>query len=328
MTASPIELPDGLTARPLTLADAAAAAAVIVAEELHDIGVAEMDEADLVADWQQPSVDLARSTLGIYDGPRLVAYAELPGTFNMAAVLPAYRGRGIGTALAHWMQSTARGRGTATLGTNVAEGTPGHALLKRLGYRVAYRAWDFGLAARADLAAAAPPPGILLRGADPAEYPALHTLIEDGFLEWAERDRRSYADWSARFLERPGFEPWHARVAVTTEPIQADDPSVAAGTVVDGHSVAAGTIVGAAILAAREGHVVSIELLATRQDLRGRGLGSALITDAVDASAARGATSWSLQTDSRTGAKDLYERLGLHVRSTWVHLEIALDRPR
>lgn len=326
MTASPIDLPAGLTARPLRLADAGAATAVIVAEELHDIGVAEMEEADLVADWQQPSVDLSRSTLGVYDGAQLVAYAELPGTFNMAAVLPSYRGRGIGTALARWMQSTARARGTATLGTNVPEGTPGHALLTKLGYRVAYRAWDFGLATRADLAAAAPPPGILLRDADPAEYPALHALIEDAFLEWAERERRSYADWSARFLERPGFEPWQARVAVTSEPSGAGDPSGGdQGAVGAGMVAADGTVVGAAILAAREGRLVSIELLATRKDQRGRGLGSALIADAVEVSAARGATSWSLQTDSRTGAKDLYERLGLRVRSTWVHLRIAID---
>lgn len=302
MTAIPVALPAGLTARPLTLADAGAVAAVIVAEELHDIGVSEIEEADLVADWQQPSLDLSAGTLGVFDGGRLVAYAELQGHFNMAGVLPGYRQRGIGTALARWMQESSRARDEETLGTTVGEGTPAHVLLLKLGYRPRRSAWDFALSSIDGLAAVKPPVGTQLRAATAPEYEAVWTVIEDAFLEWADRDRRAFGDWSARTVQRPGFEPWHARVAVE------DD-----------------TVIAAAILAAREGGVVSIEQLATRQDHRGRGLGSALITDAVRVSAAHGAKEWTLQTDSRTGAKDLYERVGLEVRSTWVYLEATTD---
>lgn len=299
---TPIDLPGGLTARPLTLADAGAVAALIVAEELHDIGVAEIEEADIVSDWQRPSFSLGASTLGVFDGERLVAYAELPGQFNMAGVLPDYRRRGIGTALAGWMRATSRARGETTLGTNVAEHTPAHLLLVELGYRQQRSAWDFELASIDGLAAAEAPAGVELRTASPADHEAVWTVIEDAFLEWADRDRKPFADWSARYLQRPGFEPWHVRVAME------DD-----------------AVIAAAVIAEREGHVASIEQLATRNDHRGRGLGTALITDAVRISAEHGAQRWTLQTDSRTGAKDLYERVGLKVRSTWVYLEAQLD---
>ena len=301
MASIPISLPGDLTARPLTLDDAEATAALIVAEELHDIGVAEIEAADLVADWQRPSVDLGASTLGVWEGPQLVAYAELTGTSTMAAVDPEYRRRGIGHELARWMQATARARGAATLGTSVPEGTPAEHLLRSLDYRSTRSAWDFELSSFEALAAAEPPAGVTLRAAEPDEYAAAHAVIEDAFLEWDLRERKTFADWSARALQRPGFAPWHARVAVED-----------------------GAIIAAAILAEREGDVVSIEQLATRQDHRGRGVGSAVITDAVRVSAARGARTWTLQTDSRTGAKDLYERVGLQVRSTWVHLELPL----
>lgn len=302
MTVSPTDLPAGLTARPLTLADAGATAALIVAEELHDVGVAEIEEADIIADWQRPSFDLGSSTLGVFDGAQLVAYAEVSSTFSTAAVLPTHRRRGIGTALADWMRSTSRARGESTLGTTVAEHTPAQALLTKLGYEPKRSAWDFELTSIDGLAAAEAPAGIDLRTATETEHEAVWTVIEDAFLEWADRARRSFGDWSARAVERPGFQPWHARVAVEGD-----------------------TVIAAAILAARDGGGVSIEQLATRKDHRGRGLGTALITDAVRVSAAHGARQWTLQTDSRTGAKDLYERVGLQVRSTWVYLEAQLD---
>ena len=44
------------------------------------------------------------STIGVFDGDTLVAYAEVSESGRGdAAVAPAYRRRGIGTALAAWM---------------------------------------------------------------------------------------------------------------------------------------------------------------------------------------------------------------------------------
>ncbi|UUW91287.1 hypothetical protein ABFU82_21675 [Nocardioides sp. WV_118_6] len=94
---SAFPLPPGLTTRPLTLADAPAAFAVTAEQERHDLGSVEVEEADLLSDWQRPSYDLGASSVAVLDGDRMVAYAEHLGEERYdAAVLPSYRGRGVG----------------------------------------------------------------------------------------------------------------------------------------------------------------------------------------------------------------------------------------
>lgn len=94
-----MSLPPGLSTRPLVLADAAAVTAIMAAEELRDTGEVGIEEADVVADWQRPSFDIATRTVGVLDGGGLVAYAELSGRDRAhAAVDPAHHGRGDGTS--------------------------------------------------------------------------------------------------------------------------------------------------------------------------------------------------------------------------------------
>ena len=87
-----MQLPEDLTARPLTTEDARAVYEVMAAQEKHDVGTVEIEEADIVADWQRPSFDVPASTMGVFDGDRLVAYAEVGGNGRGdAAVHPDYR---------------------------------------------------------------------------------------------------------------------------------------------------------------------------------------------------------------------------------------------
>src|SRR3546814_20333297 len=112
-----MRLPDALTSRPLTLADAAAVTAVMAAEELADTGTVAIEEADIVADWQRPSFDISAATIGVFDGPRLLGYAEHSGhDRGDAAVDPVVHGRGIGTFLAQWLEARCRSAGAAVIG--------------------------------------------------------------------------------------------------------------------------------------------------------------------------------------------------------------------
>src|SRR5690349_20208135 len=105
-----------------------------VAEE-HDIGVAEIEEADIVADWGRPSFDVTSSTMGVFDGEEMIAYAELTSDKRAdAAVHPDHRRRGIGTALAAWVRRTAADRGWSLVGSPVPQGSDGDRLLEKLGY--------------------------------------------------------------------------------------------------------------------------------------------------------------------------------------------------
>ncbi|WP_436701119.1 GNAT family N-acetyltransferase [Nocardioides sp. BYT-33-1] len=304
---SVISLPPGLTTRPLTVADAPATFEVIAAQERHDLGTVEIDEADLLSDWQRPSHDLGASSVAVLDGDRVVAYAEHLGEERYdAAVLPAYRGRGIGTWLADWAQRLARERGVAVLGMPVPEGSAGDRLLTALGYHVRWTSWMLRLPEGALIEERPLPAGYALRAARPEDHEQVWTVTEDAFLEWSRRERATLADFGAQVWERPGFEPWHLQLVTGPD----------------------GRVVGVSHAWNTTGDDLIetyVSRLAVAREHRGRGLAQALLVAAFAAGRSRGATSSSLSTDSRTGALGLYEKVGMRPASTWVHRGIALS---
>lgn len=299
---SRMTLSRGLVTRPMAHGDESAVTAVIAAGQLADVGEVVIEEADIVSDWQRPSFDVAASTIGVFDGDRLVAYAELSGgDRGDTAVDPAYRGQGIGTFLATWMQEQARGRGLQVIGLPVPKGSAGDRLLENLGYRVRWTSWALALPEGKVIEARTLPHGYTIRTAGEPDHRAIWTVIEDAFLEWAVRDRQSFEDFSAQILQRPGFEPWNLRV------------------VTDGN----GEVVGAALILLAD-EVGFVERVAVRKDQRGLGLGQAILADAFARAREHGATRSELSTDSRTGALGLYQRVGMEVTSVWVNRAIDL----
>ncbi len=291
-----------LVVRPLTMADAAAVFTLMADDERDVLGEAEIEEADLVGDWQRPSFDLRTQSVGVFThGPAsgLVGYAEVyEGRWGAAAVAVAHRGRGIGTALAAWTQAVSRRDGHGLVGMPVPAGSPGDRLLEALGYGVAWTSWVLALPPGAEVQPQPLPTGYAVRTAEPAEYRAVHDVVEDAFLEWSVRERERFEDFAASTVQRPGFEPWHLRVVT-------DDT---------------GALVGVCLLQmAAEGTVGYVSRLAVRRDRRGLGLARALLVDAFALAREHGAERSELSTDSRTGALGLYQRVGMVVTSTWVH---------
>jgi mycothiol synthase len=299
-----MDLPEGLTSRPLSMSDARSVFEVMAAQELVDVGEVVIEEADIVGDWQRPSYDLGASSVGVLDGDRLVGYAEVAGSyFGDAAVHPEYRGRGIGTVLSLWMRELARSRGMELVGMSVPEGSPGDELLESLGYFVRWRSWVLQLPKGREIEPQPLPAGYSIRTADTeADRRAVHEVKEDAFLEWSERDREPFEDFEAMTLRRPGFEPWNLRMVA--------DP--------------AGECVGVCYLQL-SGSTGFVSQLATRKDQRGKGLARALLADAFSNAREHGATVSELSTDSRTGALGLYEKVGMVVTSSWVHRAFTLS---
>ena len=298
-----MQLPAGLTHRPLVLDDATAIYEVMAAEQQRVLGRVDIEEADIVGDWARPSYDLAAQSVGVLDGERLVAYAEVvgPGRGD-AAVHPDHHGRGIGTWLAHWMQERSRSQGDSEIGMPVPAGSPGEALLRDLGYRVRWHSWVLALPDGRELPDRRLPDGYAIRVAKSEDdRRAAYDVIEDAFLEWSVRDKQPYDDWIAQVVDRPGFEPWNLRIVV--------DPD---GAVVAGIHV---------VVAGDTGYVPKI---AVRRDRRGQGLAAALLADGFRLARENGATRSELSTDSRTGALDLYLGLGMEVADEWVNLGIGL----
>ncbi|RYE77203.1 MAG: GNAT family N-acetyltransferase [Myxococcales bacterium] len=295
-------LPAGLTTRALTPDDLHAVFEVHHADELSFLDEPNVEVADVQSFWQRPSFDLATSSIGVCDGDRLIAYAELDSPDRgRAAVHPSSHRRGIGTWLANWLAALSHERGAERVGMPVFEGGPGDRLLAGLGWEVRWTSWVLELPAGTNVPARTVP-GFEIREATPTEWPALHRVIDDAFLEWADRESEAYADFVGEVIERPGFEPWQLRVAV------------------DG----SGTVVGGAVLMMaldRSGVPIDgyVDMLGVRRDQRGQGLAQALLADAFAAAFAHGAPRGSLSTDSRTGALGLYEKVGMSVVQTWLH---------
>ena len=297
-----VDLPAELTTRALTTADATSVYETIAAQERADIGEVEIEEADIVGDWQRPGHDLSTRSIGVFDGELMVGYAEVMGADRGdAAVLPDYRGRGIGTWLAHWMQEAARRQGSTVVGMPVPQGSAGDRLLESLGYHVRWESWVLELPAGTRIPERPLPEGYVVRAATEDEHEACWTVQEDAFLEWSERERDPFESWQATTTRRPGFEPWNLRVVA--------DP--------------AGDVVAMTVI--QLGYECAfIARLATRKDQRGRGLAQALLVDAFAVAAEHGARRSVLSTDSRTGALGLYEKVGMQVTSVWVNRAVDL----
>jgi ribosomal protein S18 acetylase RimI-like enzyme len=297
-----MDLPIGVTTRPLRLEDAEPVSELLATSEEHDVGKAAIDVEDIVSHWQRPSFDLAAQAIGVVSSDELVAFGEVSkGRYAEATVAPSWRGRGIGTWLAAWTQAEARRQGGSLVGMPVPGGSDGDRLLESLGYHVAWTAWVLELPPRAAIEPQPLPDGYAVRAFQPGEERAVYQVVEDAFNEWPDRTPNAFEDWEAEVVRRPGFEPWHLRVVA--------DPSR--------------KVVGVGwVLPSRDsGYVMS---LAVRKDQRRRGLARALLVDCFEVSRGAGMARAELSTDSRTGALGLYERVGMEITQTWLHRAIAV----
>ncbi|MEZ0577416.1 GNAT family N-acetyltransferase [Nocardioides sp. MH1] len=303
-------LPPDLATRPLRASDSAEVFEVIAAQERHDIGTVEIEEEDLIAEWQRPSYDIEASTVAVLeqaDGrERIVAYAELMGHDRYdAAVHPDVRGRGIGTWLAAWARDLARSRGASVVGMPVPEGSPGDRLLEGLGYRVRWTSWVLRLPAGQTIEERPLPEGYALRVATEDDREQVWHVLEDAFLEWSEREKQSLDDFAAEVWLRPGFEPWQLQVAAGPN----------------------GAIAGAVFSTMAEGNGAKetyVARIAVHKDHRNRGLAQSLLVAAFESGREHGAVSSCLSTDSRTGALTLYEKVGMVTDSVWVNRAVDL----
>ena len=292
-----LDLPEGFTSRPATMGDAEAVTAVIAASETHHMGFANVDVDDVLADYNG-ATDLARDSLLVFEGDRLVAEMLVEnGRYAAGTVHPAAEGRGIGTAILHWSRGIARLQGGTVVGGTVLDANePARRLFLANGYEPYWESWILEIRHDAEPAPPALPDGVLIRPFEPGEEATIHRVIEDTFAEWESRPPNAYEEWSAWALGRRGFEPWMLPVAV------------------DGRE-----IVGTAFLIRYPNDGGWVQQLAVGKDHRGRGLGRALLQHAFGEFFRRGETLTGLSTDSRTGARTLYEHVGMHVKSSYTH---------
>lgn len=290
--------PEGLTVRGAEPADARRVFELIAAADLADTGEKMIDVSDIESDWAAPGRSIADDVLLVESGGELVAWGQVEGDHAEADVHPDHRDRGIGLALVEWIERTARDRwerdGDPRVGQSLLEGLPGtNELFADRGYERSWDSWLLRLPAHVTPVAPALDRGVTIRTAQQHEDHAVYTVIENAFAEWDDRTPRTYEEWRAFTTGRSDFDRSLLFVAA------ADDSIV-------------GACVGLQYPDEGWAHHIAVA-----PESRGRGIGRAMLIELFDEFRSRGETNLGLNTDSRTGALDLYLDIGMVVTQTF-----------
>lgn len=295
-----ITVPAGFRVRPAGRDDATVVTELLRRAERVDRGRADTTLEEVTSFWQVPGFDLDHLTYTVWDGARLVGYADFDRRDRSeVAVDPDARGRGIGSTLVAWTEEACLADRPldvdARVGQTIVDSNAAAiALLVGRGYERRHTSWVLDLPAAVDLSNRRPPADITLRSFVPGtDDEAVFQVIEDAFAEWPTRLSSTMEEWRATTIDRDDFDPTLLAVAVDAGEVI----GASVGFLVDGDSGSNGWV----------------DQLAVRRDHRGRGLGAALLAESFGDMRRRGATDVGLSTDSRTGALDLYLSLGMVV---------------
>ena len=232
----------------------------------------------------------------VFDGSQLVAYAEVFKGRAWVHVHLDARDRGIGAALLRWTEERARALGSEKLGQTVSDNNrAGGALLSANRYSVRWYTWVFEKALNEEPEAPELPNGITLRTFEPGrDDRAMYELIDTAFSDWTDRDPSfGFEDWAASYIRREDFDP--------TLTFLLEDR---------------GRLIGSSMcmIYGDEGWVQQI---AVERSYRGRGLGGALLQASFREFFLRGLLTAGLSTESRTGARGVYEHVGMRVTRSY-----------
>jgi mycothiol synthase len=290
--------------------EAQAVTELVVACDVHELGAPDFELDDLLTDWNMPGFDLAQDAVVVSEDDRLVAYAGfIRNDYVDVYVHPDHRNRGLGTRLLEWAER--RGHERTPPGEELRLGqvvTSTHEgarmLLESRGYTPVRTYWRMTM----PLEERPPPPvwpeGIGVRTFDQErDTRAVYALIQDAFGDNERHTAESFEEWQAFMIDRDAFEPGLWFIAESK-----------------------GEIVGCVLCPNYEDEGW-IRQLAVAREWRRRGLGTALLRQAMSEFSRRGRRELGLVVDSwnRTGAKELYERAGMTVAREHVRYEKALS---
>lgn len=305
----PGPMPAGVTARGARIEDADGVIEMLHAVEAITLGAPLSTKIELVADWQRPSVDLVRDVMVVEDADgRIIGSAEQFNGRAFADVHPERWGEGIGSALAAWCEAHARAAGLSRVGQTVPTtdgAAPAQRMLADRGYVPAWETWILKRDLGGDLPPPSFPPGVTVRSlVRPDDDRAVHEVVDTAFSDWPDRDpSMTFEDWRASALERDHADRDLLMVAERD-----------------------GRMIGAALCEVEDGEGW-VDALAVARAERRQGLGAALLHEAFHRFRDRGLGVAALSTDSRTGARSLYESVGMNVTESFVRMALVFEEP-
>jgi mycothiol synthase len=284
--------------RPPAAAEAEAVTQLIAACDIAEYGSADIELDDVLVDWARPGFKLEQDAVVAIDHGRIVGYAAVTRSGHRdACVDPEQQGRGIGSRLLAWSEERAAEQ--LAPGESVLLGQPvasvneaARKLLESAGYEPVRSYWRMVAPLEGPPPSPNWPEGVRVRTFDrERDDRAVHTLIQDSFGDNERHVPESFEEWEAGMIDREAFEPGLWFVAESE-----------------------GKVVGAVLCPAYE-EDGWIRQLAVSRDWRRRGLGTALLYQAMAEFHRRGRRELGLVVDSwnRTGAREMYERAGMRV---------------
>jgi mycothiol synthase len=289
---------------PVTAADAAGVAEVVVALEASLYGHGAFSQADLEAEWLE--LDLEQNVRVVRDGGRIVGYGALQQLGERwraeGYVHPDAHGRGIGRLIAAWLEQDVARRGGRSIQNSVLEAdAAARTLLESLGYGAVRVFREMRIELEAPPPAPEWPAGLRVLAFDPErDAPDFHAAHQEAFADHWDYAPRDFESWSKSHLASERFDP-------TLWCVLRDGDEIAAGTICTGDTYGGGFI----------------HALFTRRRWRKQGVGAALLRDSFTRFWERGERSVGLGVDaaSETGAFRLYERAGMTPVLGWVMYE-------
>jgi GNAT superfamily N-acetyltransferase len=284
--------------------DVAAITELIAAAEDHDDGVAEIDPEDVVMDLGRVGFELSSDAVMVFEGDLLAAWAEVYRERAEVEVRPSHRGRGLGSALIAWTESRARALGSERIGqTRTDADTAARELFGSNGYAPKWESWILRIELDRPTPPPEPPDGVSIRPYDPqTDLQAVHRVAEDAFAAVRGREPEPLDVWASQTVAHASFAPALSRVAL------------------EGDRVVA-TLLSYDFADASETWIGQV---ATAASHRRRGIAGALLRSVFAAAREAGRARCGLSTDSDTGARSLYERVGMRVDRTYTRYAKSL----
>lgn len=303
MSSSP---PEGFSVRRATLDDAAAASAIVRAEEIALRGESDFGQADMVDFWR--AANLGDASWVIEREQDLVGFAACiereAESMCWITVHPDLSGRG----LSSWLITRAEERAVAASSSSLrlgalADNAAAQRLFADRGYREARHYFTMRIDLDGELARPVWPEGIRVATFRPEDARAVHAALNEAFAqEWGWHSL-PFEEWREHRLEAP-----HTDVSLWFIAWEGDE---IAGVARCEDNRDGGGWVGA---------------IGVRAPWRGRGIGRALLLHAFAEFRRRGDPHVGLGVDAEnpTGATRLYESVGMRVMKEDVIFEKEL----
>ncbi|MFI7060533.1 GNAT family N-acetyltransferase [Kribbella sp. NPDC050124] len=312
--------PEGIETRPIDKGDADAWAELLAAKETVDQEGENYDAQDLIDELEDPHLDPALDTIGLWAGGRMIGYGKLHAPEGLVeidrvrtegTVHPEWRRRGVGSALMPWLIKRAGELHTArhpqapgeVTGSRISTNVGAERLFQKFGFEERRYFCDMKRPLDQPVPEVALADGLRIVPFDLAMNEALRVVHNDVFADHWGSTPRDAETWKTWFTGNRAFRGESSYV------------------VLDGDTIAA-YVLGYEYEADTEATGIRelyIGQVGTVKAYRGRGLAGAALAKVLTAAAEAGyqRSGLGVDADNPTGALGLYERLGYSVSSKW-----------